>query len=211
MKLVVQRSLNSSVSVNNKIVGEINHGYVVVVGFNVDDSVNDIDYLINKLINLRIFEDREGKMNLSIKDVGGSILSISQFTLYADVRNGNRPSFTEAMSFDKAKILYDIWNHKLKEKIAQYERMEATLNKTIMMAQKTSEQVRVSTQRESEAILEDAKRNANRIVNEALLRAEKAEEEANMLRRNINIFKRRVRDIVEAQLEVVSEMDHVEL
>ena len=102
-------------------------------------------------------------------------------------------------------------NHKLKEKIAQYERMEATLNKTIMMAQKTSEQVRVSTQRESEAILEDAKRNANRIVNEALLRAEKAEEEANMLRRNINIFKRRVRDIVEAQLEVVSEMDHVEL
>ena len=102
-------------------------------------------------------------------------------------------------------------NHKLKEKIAQYERMEATLNKTIMMAQKTSEQVRVSTQRESEAILEDAKRNANRSVNEALLRAEKAEEEANMLRRNINIFKRRVRDIVEAQLEVVSEMDHVEL
>lgn len=102
-------------------------------------------------------------------------------------------------------------NHKLKEKIVQYERMEATLNKTIMMAQKTSEQVRVSTQRESEAILEDAKRNANRIVNEALLRAEKAEEEANMLRRNINIFKRRVRDIVEAQLEVVSEMDHVEL
>lgn len=102
-------------------------------------------------------------------------------------------------------------NHKLKEKIAQYERMEATLNKTIMMAQKTSEQVRVSTQRESEAILEDAKRNANRIVNEALLRAEKAEEEANMLRRNINIFKRRVRDIVEAQLEVVSEMDHVEI
>ena len=102
-------------------------------------------------------------------------------------------------------------NHKLKEKISQYERMEATLNKTIMMAQKTSEQVRVSTQRESEAILEDAKRNANRIVNEALLRAEKAEEEANMLRRNINIFKRRVRDIVEAQLEVVSEMDHVEL
>ena len=99
MKLVVQRSLNSSVSVNNKIVGEINHGYVVLVGFNVDDSVSDIDYLINKLINLRIFEDREGKMNLSIKDVGGSILSISQFTLY-----------------DKAKILYDIWNHKLKEK-----------------------------------------------------------------------------------------------
>lgn len=102
-------------------------------------------------------------------------------------------------------------NHKLKDKIAQYERMEATLNKTIMIAQKTSEQVRVSTQRESDAILEEAKRNANRIVNEALLRAEKTEQEANMLRRNINIFKRRVRDIVEAQLEVVNEIDQVEL
>ena len=116
MKLVVQRSLKSNVSVNNKIVGKIDHGYVVLVGFSVDDNVNDIDYLVNKLINLRIFEDREGKMNLSIKDVGGSVLSISQFTLYADARNGNRPSFTKSMSFDKAKILYDIWNKKLKEK-----------------------------------------------------------------------------------------------
>lgn len=105
----------------------------------------------------------------------------------------------------------EVENQKLHDKLLQYERMEATLNKTIMMAQKTSEQVRVSTQKESEAILEEAKRNANRIVNEALLRAEKVEQEANMLRRNINIFKRRVRDIVEAQLEVVSEMDHVEL
>ena len=102
-------------------------------------------------------------------------------------------------------------NKALKSKLAQYERMEATLNKTIMMAQKTSEQVRMSTQKECEAVLEDAKRNANRIVNEALLRAEKTEEEANMLRRNINIFKRRVKDIVEAQLEVVNEMDQVEL
>ena len=102
-------------------------------------------------------------------------------------------------------------NKALKEKLMQYERMEATLNKTIMMAQKTSEQVRMSTQKECEAVLEDAKRNANRIVNEALLRAEKTEQEANMLRRNINIFKRRVKDIVEAQLEVVNEMDQVEL
>lgn len=102
-------------------------------------------------------------------------------------------------------------NAALKEKIAQYERMEATLNKTIMMAQKTSEQVRMSTQKECETIIDDAKRSANRIVNEALLRAEKTEQEANMLRRNINIFKRRVKDIIEAQLEVVSEMDQVEL
>ena len=102
-------------------------------------------------------------------------------------------------------------NIALKEKIAQYERMEATLNKTILMAQKTSEQVRMSTQKECETIIDDAKRSANRIVNEALLRAEKTEQEANMLRRNINIFKRRVKDIVEAQLEVVNEMDQVEL
>ena len=105
----------------------------------------------------------------------------------------------------------ELENKALKDKLAQYERMEATLNKTIMMAQKTSEQVRMSTQKECEAVLEDAKRNANRIVNEALLRAEKTEQEANMLRRNINIFKRRVKDIVEAQLEVVNEMDQVEL
>ncbi len=102
-------------------------------------------------------------------------------------------------------------NKVLREKLEQHERMEATLNKTIMMAQKTSEQVRMSTQKECETIIEDAKRSANRIVNEALLRAEKTEQEANMLRRNINIFKRRVRDIIEAQLEVVNEMDQVEL
>lgn len=102
-------------------------------------------------------------------------------------------------------------NKNLKEKLNQYERMEATFNKAIMMAQKTSEQVRVSAQKESEAILDEAKKNANRIINEALLKAEKTERDANMLRRNINIFKRRVRDIVEAQLEVVNEMDEVEL
>ena len=102
-------------------------------------------------------------------------------------------------------------NKTLREKLEQHERMEATLNKTIMMAQKTSEQVRMSTQKECETIIEDARRSANRIVNEALLRAEKTEQEANMLRRNINIFKRRVKDIIEAQLEVVNEMDQVEL
>lgn len=106
---------------------------------------------------------------------------------------------------------YEAENLSLKDKIAQYERMEATVNKTIIMAQKTSEQVRLSTQKECETIIEDAKRSANRIVNEALLRAEKTEQEANMLRRNINIFKRRVKDIIEAQLEVVNEMDQVEL
>ena len=102
-------------------------------------------------------------------------------------------------------------NQLLKEKIVRYERMEHTLNRAIMMAQKTSEQIKINAHKESETVLNDAKMNANRIINEALLKAEKAEQDANTLQRNINIFKRRVKDIVEAQLEVVSELDDVEL
>ncbi len=105
----------------------------------------------------------------------------------------------------------EVENQNLKEKLAQYERMESTLNKTIIMAQKTSEQVKLAAHHESETLIEDAKNNANRIVNEALLRAEKTEEEAALLRRNIKIFKKRIKDIIEAQLEVVSEIDHVEI
>ena len=102
-------------------------------------------------------------------------------------------------------------NKNLKEKLAQYERIEGTLNRAIMMAQKTSDQMRLAASKESELLMEEAKKNANRIVNEALLRAEKTEIEANMLRRNIGIFKRRIKDIVEAQLEVVEELEKVEL
>ena len=102
-------------------------------------------------------------------------------------------------------------NEQLKEKIEQYERLEATLNKAIMMAQKTSEQIKLAAHDESDLLLDEAKKNANRIVNEALLRAEKTEHEANLLRRNINIFKKRVRDIVEAQLEVVDEFDKIDI
>lgn len=102
-------------------------------------------------------------------------------------------------------------NERLQEKIKQYERMEATLNKAIVMAQKTSDQIKLSAHEESEILLEDAKKNANRIVSEALMRAEKTEHEANLLRRNMNIFKRRVKDIVEAQLEVIKEFDEIEL
>ncbi len=102
-------------------------------------------------------------------------------------------------------------NKNLKEKLAQYERIEGTLNRAIMMAQKTSDQMRLAASREGELLIEEAKKNANRIVNEALLRAEKTEFEANMLRRNIGIFKRRIKDIVEAQLEVVEELEKVEL
>jgi cell division initiation protein len=102
-------------------------------------------------------------------------------------------------------------NAVLKEKLKQYENMEASMNRAIMLAQKTSDQMRMAAHHETEMLIDDAKKNANRIVNEALLKAEKTEFEANMLRRNINIFKRRIKDIIEAQLEVVSEIEKVEL
>ena len=98
-----------------------------------------------------------------------------------------------------------------KHKLETYEKMEQTLNRAIFMAQKTSEQIKLNAHDESELIINDSKQNANRIVNEALMRAEKTEREALTLKRNINIFKRRVKDIVEAQLEVVSEMDQIDL
>ena len=102
-------------------------------------------------------------------------------------------------------------NNLLREKIARYEKMEGTLQRAIVMAEKTSEQIKYNAHHESESILEDAKGKANRSINEALLKAEKAENEANMLRRNINIFKRRIKDIINAQIEVVDEMDDIEL
>ena len=93
----------------------------------------------------------------------------------------------------------------MRDKLAQYERMEATLNRAIVMAQKTSDQIKANAHRESEIILEDAKKNASRIVNESLLRAEKTDMESNMIKRNTNIFKRKLKDILEAQLELVEE------
>lgn len=117
MRILVQRSKESSVSINNKIVGKINKGYVILVGFKNTDKLEDIDYLINKLLNLRIFEDENGNMNKSIKEVDGEILSISQFTLYSDTKKGNRPSFKDSMEYDKAEKLYEIFNNKLKEYI----------------------------------------------------------------------------------------------
>ena len=115
MKVVVQRSKNSSVSINNKIVGKIDKGLVVLVGFTDGDSLKDIDYIVRKIVNLRIFDDENGVMNKSILDVGGSILSISQFTLYADTKKGNRPSYIKAMNGSDATKLYDIFNEKLRE------------------------------------------------------------------------------------------------
>ena len=99
----------------------------------------------------------------------------------------------------------------LKEKLAQYERIEGTLNRAIIMAQKTSDQIKSTAHRESEILLDEAKKNASRIVNEALLKAEKTEAETAMLRRNINTFKRKLKDIIESQLEIVEDIEKVEL
>ena len=115
MKIVVQRSLKSSVSVNDKIVGSINQGLVLLVGFTSGDNEEIINKMVRKIINLRIFDDENGVMNKSLIDVEGDILSISQFTLYADTKKGNRPSYINALSGDKASPLYDLFNSKLKE------------------------------------------------------------------------------------------------
>lgn len=99
----------------------------------------------------------------------------------------------------------------IQDKLAQYERIEGTLNRAIVMAQKTSDQIKSTAHRESEIILEDAKKNASRIVNEALLKAEKTEIETSVLRKNINVFKRKLKDIIESQLEIVEDIEKVEL
>lgn len=117
MRILVQRSLKSNVSVNNNIVGSINKGLVIFVGFTDGDTEKDIDYLINKLLNLRIFDDENGIMNKSILDIDGEILSISQFTLYADTKKGNRPSYIKAMKNTDANKLYELFNDKLSAKI----------------------------------------------------------------------------------------------
>lgn len=107
MKFVIQRVKNANVKVNNEIVGNIEKGFLVLIGITHTDTKEIANYLIKKLINLRVFEDEKGKLNLSIKDVEGSLLLVSQFTLYADCTNGNRPSFTEAAKPEFANELYE--------------------------------------------------------------------------------------------------------
>ncbi|MED4401050.1 D-aminoacyl-tRNA deacylase [Metabacillus fastidiosus] len=116
MKVVVQRAKDASVKVNEKIVGEIRQGLVILVGITHEDREEDADFLADKIANLRIFEDKEGKMNLSLLDVGGEVLSVSQFTLYGDCRKGRRPNFMAAAKPDDALILYEYFNEKLREK-----------------------------------------------------------------------------------------------
>ena len=115
MKAVIQRSKESSVTVDDKIVGKIDHGLVVLVGFTEGDTESDIDYIVNKIVNLRIFNDENNVMNKSLLDVNGQILSISQFTLYADTKKGRRPSYVNALKGEKAILLYELFNKKIKE------------------------------------------------------------------------------------------------
>ncbi|SHF66270.1 D-aminoacyl-tRNA deacylase [Ornithinibacillus halophilus] len=115
MKAVIQRAKNAQVVVEDKIVGEIDHGFVVLLGVTHDDTIDDAKYIANKLVNLRVFEDENDKMNLSLKDVGGSVLSISQFTLYGDTKKGRRPNFLQAAKPDVANELYETFNQLVAE------------------------------------------------------------------------------------------------
>ncbi|ENH97088.1 D-tyrosyl-tRNA(Tyr) deacylase [Gracilibacillus halophilus YIM-C55.5] len=114
MKVVLQRTNQANVVVNEQTVGDIQQGYVAFVGITHDDREEDIDFLVNKIVNLRLFEDDQGKMNVSLKDIGGSVLSISQFTLYGDYRKGRRPNFMQAAKPEQAHGLYEQFNEKLK-------------------------------------------------------------------------------------------------
>jgi D-tyrosyl-tRNA(Tyr) deacylase len=107
MRAVVQRVTHAKVSVDNKIIGKIGKGLVVLLGIGTDETEKDITYLADKIMNLRVFEDENGKMNISLKDIGGELLIISQFTLYGDCRRGNRPSYSKAAPPEEAERIYN--------------------------------------------------------------------------------------------------------
>ena len=115
MRAVVQRVKKSRVIVEGRLVGEINKGFNVLLGISKDDTIEDLKYIKDKIINLRVFEDENDKMNLSLLDIKGDILAISQFTLYGDCRKGRRPNFMNAMGGDEAKALYEEFVKMLKE------------------------------------------------------------------------------------------------
>lgn len=121
MKLVIQRVANAQVEVDKKIVGKINKGFLVLFGVKEGDKQEQADALADKLCKLRVFEDENEKMNLSIKDVNGELLIVSQFTLYANCEKGNRPSFIEAMKPQRANEIYEYFVKKCKEKVEKVE------------------------------------------------------------------------------------------
>lgn len=113
MKVVIQRVKEAQVTIDDEIVGDINQGLLLLVGVGPDDEQEDLDYAVRKITNMRIFSDDMGKMNLSVQDINGSILSVSQFTLFADTKKGNRPAFTGAAKPDKAEKMYLDFNEAL--------------------------------------------------------------------------------------------------
>ena len=115
MRIVIQRVSEAEVKIDGKTTGKAGKGLLLLVGFAIDDSITDIEYLVEKVLNLRIFEDEKGKMNLSVLDINGDILSVSQFTLYGDIRKGRRPSFSQAAEPEKANSFYEKFNEELKE------------------------------------------------------------------------------------------------
>ena len=122
MRFVIQRVTYSSVTVDNDIIGKINKGLMVLIGVEDNDTIAIADKMVSKLVNMRIFQDDNEKMNLSLKDVNGELLLISQFTLYADCKKGNRPSFTAAGKPDMANEMYEYIINKCKEEIKVVER-----------------------------------------------------------------------------------------
>jgi D-tyrosyl-tRNA(Tyr) deacylase len=117
MRTVIQRVVEAKVVVDEKIVGQIEKGLLVLLGCHKDDTKEDIDYLVDKIVNLRIFQDEEDKMNLSLKSIDGEILIVSQFTLLADTKKGRRPSFISSLEPEKAKLFYEEFVSKIKEHI----------------------------------------------------------------------------------------------
>ncbi len=115
MKLVIQRVDNAKVEVENKMVGGIKKGFLVLLGVAPEDTKETADFLVHKLVNLRVFTDENDKMNLSVKDINGELLIVSQFTLYANCKNGNRPSFEQAAKPEQANELYEYFVEKCKE------------------------------------------------------------------------------------------------
>lgn len=121
MKLVIQRVKHAKVEVENEIVGKIGQGFLVLLGVGPEDTKETANYLVQKLIKLRVFEDENGKINLALKDINGELLVVSQFTLYADCTSGNRPSFTNAAKPDKANELYEYFIEQCKKENVKVE------------------------------------------------------------------------------------------
>ena len=115
MRVVLQRVSHASVTVEEKVIGKIQRGFLLLVGVTHDDAMEDMEYLVRKIVQMRIFEDEEGTLNRSIQDIGGEILSVSQFTLYADTKKGNRPSFSKAAPGDVALEMFEQFNGLLRD------------------------------------------------------------------------------------------------